>query len=127
MCNGGKFPSPPAQGGPTVEVEAAEEWPHDRPGRRQCKPVWMQPLRWLFAKEPEFTMDDIRQHRSADDCWVVAHGKVYDATPYISSHPGGVGAILNRAGCMDASRDYDFHLKAGREMWARHYIGRVKR
>ncbi len=42
------------------------------------------------------------------------HGKVYDATKWVGQHPGGVTAIMNRAGGIeDASRDFDFHSENG--------------
>lgn len=36
-----------------------------------------------------YTMEEVKQHRKADDCWTVYEGKVYDITSYIKSHPGG--------------------------------------
>jgi cytochrome b involved in lipid metabolism len=45
-----------------------------------------------------FTIDEVQQHASADDCWIVLQGKVYDITPYIPFHPGGKYQILRAKG-----------------------------
>ena len=45
----------------------------------------------------EYTLADIAQHNSQKDIWIVVKGKVYDVTPYVEEHPGGL-AILRNAG-----------------------------
>lgn len=35
-----------------------------------------------------YTMEQVSQHTSEDDCWVVINGEVIDATSFILSHPG---------------------------------------
>ncbi|XP_055388553.1 uncharacterized protein LOC129617215 [Condylostylus longicornis] len=52
------------------------------------------------AKTPEryFTMDEVQQHNSKTDCWVVVDGKVYDVTAWVPRHPGGELLILDVAG-----------------------------
>ena len=44
---------------------------------------------------------DVALHASADDCWVIVNGRVYDVTKFLSSHPGGAQALSKpgRAGC----------------------------
>lgn len=64
----------------------------------------------------------LRRHRGAEDCWLAAHGAVYDVTLLLKRHPGGERVLLKRAGG-DCSEDFDFHSAAGREMWARYRIG----
>ena len=41
-----------------------------------------------------YTMTQVRANNSARSCWTVIDGFVYDLTRWISSHPGGSGAIL---------------------------------
>lgn len=53
-------------------------------------------------KEPEnsaqtYTMDEVASHDSADSCWLVIEGQVYNVTPFVSNHPGGE-AILEGCG-----------------------------
>jgi cytochrome b involved in lipid metabolism len=46
-----------------------------------------------------YTLDEVAEHSTADDCWMVLSGKVYDFTAYIASqnHPGGA-TILGGCG-----------------------------
>eukprot|EP00291_Cryptomonas_curvata_P027219 CAMPEP_0172158584 /NCGR_PEP_ID=MMETSP1050-20130122/4457_1 /TAXON_ID=233186 /ORGANISM="Cryptomonas curvata, Strain CCAP979/52" /LENGTH=314 /DNA_ID=CAMNT_0012827999 /DNA_START=282 /DNA_END=1222 /DNA_ORIENTATION=- len=71
---------------------------------------------------PPITPWQLRRHRCAEDCWLAAHGAVYDVTLLLRRHPGGDRALLRRAGG-DCSEDHDFHSAAGRLMWARYRIG----
>jgi hypothetical protein len=40
-----------------------------------------------------FTPDEVAQHSTAEDCWTIIDGNVYDVTPFASRHPGGLAAI----------------------------------
>jgi cytochrome b involved in lipid metabolism len=40
----------------------------------------------------------VAKHTSADDCWVVLYGNVYDVTGFLPNHPGGAKIILKLAG-----------------------------
>eukprot|EP01114_Cavostelium_apophysatum_P024096 TRINITY_DN932_c0_g1_i1.p1 TRINITY_DN932_c0_g1~~TRINITY_DN932_c0_g1_i1.p1 ORF type:complete len:441 (-),score=75.43 TRINITY_DN932_c0_g1_i1:60-1382(-) len=44
-----------------------------------------------------FAWNEIHKHRSAEDCWIVVDGKVYDVTSWVDKHPGG-DLILQGAG-----------------------------
>lgn len=84
----------------------------------------IEKLQWaLKSNEPKFTVEQVIQHSTPDDCWVMAHGRVYDATPFLHIHPGGP-CIAKRAGT-DATRDYEFHTHHGKLLWKRFCIGRV--
>ena len=41
---------------------------------------------------------EMKNHSSQDDCWTCINGKVYNITPYINFHPGGVEEIMKCAG-----------------------------
>lgn len=41
-----------------------------------------------------YTLDEIAQHNSASDCWMAIHGKVYDVTSFVPSHPGEEAILL---------------------------------
>ncbi|ROW14004.1 hypothetical protein VPNG_04133 [Cytospora leucostoma] len=43
---------------------------------------------------------EVAQHRSADSCWVVIHGKVYDVTGFLDEHPGGRNILLRQGGAV---------------------------
>lgn len=36
-----------------------------------------------------FTMNEVTQHDSKEDCWAIISGDVYDLTKFINRHPGG--------------------------------------
>mmetsp|Transcript_19341 Transcript_19341/g.61969 ORF Transcript_19341/g.61969 Transcript_19341/m.61969 type:complete len:399 (-) Transcript_19341:558-1754(-) len=73
-----------------------------------------------------YTMEQIQRHCRPDDCWIVAHGMVFDVTRYLKKHPGGARSILSRVGGLDASADYDFHTKYSKtRLWPKFKIGRV--
>lgn len=46
-----------------------------------------------------YTLEDVAQHATAEDCWFAINGTVYDVTSYIADakHPGGP-AILEGCG-----------------------------
>lgn len=46
------------------------------------------------------------KHNSADSCWVILYGNVYDVTDFLPEHPGGSKIILKLAG-KDATDEYD--------------------
>ena len=56
---------------------------------------------------PTYTMCQVARHRTASSAWLVAHKRVYDATPWIDAHPGGSASILRKAGT-DCMMEHDF-------------------
>jgi len=71
-----------------------------------------------------YTMEEVARHNKADDCWLVAHGRVYDVTSFVALHPAGATAILRHAGA-ESTRDFDFHSSGARNMWKEYIIGYV--
>jgi len=53
-----------------------------------------------------YTMQDVQQHTTDRDCWVVLHGRVLNVTDFLKDHPGGALAIMTFAG-KDASEEFD--------------------
>ena len=57
-------------------------------------------------REPErehvYTMDEVREHTSENDAWIVVDDVIYDITNFWKKHPGGQNVIMAFAG-MDAS------------------------
>lgn len=49
---------------------------------------------------------EVKKHNNKDDCWVIVHGKVYDVTEFLPSHPGGQKVILKFAG-KDATKRFE--------------------
>ena len=67
--------------------------------------------RWLGTRAPEvavvaeaipkpvgpFSAEEVAQHCTRDDAWLIIDGLVYDVTEFVEQHPGG-DSILNRVG-----------------------------
>eukprot|EP00201_Polytomella_parva_P021814 CAMPEP_0175042484 /NCGR_PEP_ID=MMETSP0052_2-20121109/2597_1 /TAXON_ID=51329 ORGANISM="Polytomella parva, Strain SAG 63-3" /NCGR_SAMPLE_ID=MMETSP0052_2 /ASSEMBLY_ACC=CAM_ASM_000194 /LENGTH=76 /DNA_ID=CAMNT_0016305317 /DNA_START=298 /DNA_END=528 /DNA_ORIENTATION=- len=43
-------------------------------------------------------MNEVSQHNTPEDAWTTMNGKVYNLTPYLKYHPGGVQILLGVAG-----------------------------
>lgn len=71
-----------------------------------------------------FSLDEIALHTARDDCWLVAHGKVFDVTAFLSHHPAGDLAILRKA-ATDTTIDYDFHSGRAQRMWQQYFLGYI--
>ena len=54
----------------------------------------------------QITAEEVAKHNSAESCWVIIHGKVYDLTSFLPAHPGGQKIILKEAG-KDGSKAFD--------------------
>lgn len=70
-------------------------------------------MSWLGLKQTlprkEFrriTLAEIAKHRTAESAWMVIRGLVFDVTPYLRFHPGGVEKLLIGAG-RDATSLFD--------------------
>jgi L-lactate dehydrogenase (cytochrome) len=53
-----------------------------------------------------FSAAEVASHNTAESCWVILYGNVYDVTDFLPSHPGGSKIILSLAG-KDATDEYD--------------------
>lgn len=53
-----------------------------------------------------YNYSEISRHSSPDDLWMILHGKVYDITSVMDSHPGGPEVLLEAAGS-DSSIAFD--------------------
>ncbi|ORY95561.1 cytochrome b5-like heme/steroid binding domain-containing protein [Syncephalastrum racemosum] len=100
-------PEFPARNGPQRLAAAATP---QRKGRQKVmlKPGH-SPLDWARLKSSgqnlrgvnqlgRYTLDEVAQHKSMDDAWTAIQGKIYNITPYIKFHPGGVRDLMRIAG-----------------------------
>ena len=56
------------------------------------------------------TQREVAEHNTAEDCWVIVHGKVYDVTSYVPNHPGGAMIYVKAGG--DCTQLFDsYHSK----------------
>jgi NAD-dependent dihydropyrimidine dehydrogenase PreA subunit len=81
----------------------------------------------LTGSNRSYSMCQIRRHNHMGSAWLVAGDTVYDATPYINSHPGGAECILRKAGgAQDCTRDLEFHSARGKQLFKKFVIGKVR-
>jgi nitrate reductase (NAD(P)H) len=50
-------------------------------------------------------INELRKHETAESCWFVVNGEVYDGTPFLKDHPGGAQSIISAA-AMDATDEF---------------------
>eukprot|EP00357_Protocruzia_adherens_P009562 CAMPEP_0114997632 /NCGR_PEP_ID=MMETSP0216-20121206/15012_1 /TAXON_ID=223996 /ORGANISM="Protocruzia adherens, Strain Boccale" /LENGTH=80 /DNA_ID=CAMNT_0002362045 /DNA_START=45 /DNA_END=287 /DNA_ORIENTATION=+ len=58
-----------------------------------------------MAEVKTYTLEEVKKHNTADDLWVIVHGKVYDLSQF-KDHPGGTDILEEYAG-MEASEDFE--------------------
>lgn len=80
-----------------------------------------------------YTLEEIAEHSTENDCWLLIDEKVYNATDYIISHPGGT-AILQGCGtdATDLFRTRPMgsgtpHSGNAKDLLKDYYIGELKR
>uniref|UniRef100_K3WW71 Cytochrome-b5 reductase n=1 Tax=Globisporangium ultimum (strain ATCC 200006 / CBS 805.95 / DAOM BR144) TaxID=431595 RepID=K3WW71_GLOUD len=71
-------------------------------------------------------MAEVNQHNTEEDCWSVLDGKVYNITPYMRFHPGGIPYLMMSAGgdCTDLFNEYHPWVNA-HGMLDKCYIGEL--
>ncbi len=74
---------------------------------------------------PTYTLSDVAAHNKSNDCWMVVNNKVYNATSYISSHPGG-SAILQGCGKDATSMFASIHSPNAYNILDSYFIGNLK-
>ena len=60
-----------------------------------------------------YTWDEVRQHTSPGDLWLVIDNKVYDVSQWMDEHPGGDFVLLQEAG-KDATSAMPMNQNRGR-------------
>lgn len=68
---------------------------------------------------PKFSYEEVAQHNTKDDCWIIIGGKVYNLTEFIPDHPGGASVLIKFAG-RDGTKVFDqAHPKDTLEKYAK--------
>ena len=55
------------------------------------------------------TEEEVAQHNTREQCWVIIDGRVYDFSSFLADHPGGVRSILCHAGRNAPAVFHDVH------------------
>ena len=72
-----------------------------------------------------YTIEEVSEHNTIDNCWIVANNNVYDVTKFINRHPGGKFPILSKAGT-DTTKHFAWHSAHAKELWKLYKIGELK-
>lgn len=59
----------------------------------ESKNITPSPRFETIEMDGKYSLAEIAQHDSRQDCWTAIEGKVYDLTPYMKQHPGGAGTL----------------------------------
>ncbi|KND90569.1 putative cytochrome b5 [Tolypocladium ophioglossoides CBS 100239] len=76
----------------------------------------------------EFTYQDVAEHNTKKDIYLVIHDKVYDCAQFVDEHPGGEEVMLDVAG-QDATEAFEDvgHSDEARETLDKLLVGSLKR
>ncbi|KAK3690289.1 cytochrome b5-like heme/steroid binding domain-containing protein [Podospora appendiculata] len=71
--------------------------------------------------------EQVKAHSTEAEAWIVLHGSVYNATPFLEDHPGGRDLILDVAG-QDATEVFEeaAHSSDARDILPGLLVGRLK-
>jgi hypothetical protein len=70
-----------------------------------------------------FTSDQVAQHHSLSNCYMIISGKVYDVTSYVNQHPGGVDTIVSGCGTDATDLFAQIHSQKAYDLLPHFYIG----
>ncbi|KAI1260624.1 cytochrome b5 [Xylariaceae sp. FL1019] len=78
--------------------------------------------------DKEFTYQDVAEHNTKKDLYIVVHDKVYDCGKFVDEHPGGEEVLLDVGG-QDATEAFEDvgHSDEARETLDQMIVGTLKR
>jgi cytochrome b involved in lipid metabolism len=73
-----------------------------------------------------YTWEEVAQHKTKTDCWVVFEGKVLNISNFLSEHPGGEEVIMDHAG-KDITQPFEDigHSENAKELTEKYVVGKV--
>ncbi|ORY78545.1 nitrate reductase [Protomyces lactucae-debilis] len=72
-------------------------------------------------------LDEVEKHKDAESCWFINDGEVYDATPFLKEHPGGIESITGVGG-EDSTEDFmAIHSETAKQMLVDYHIGTLEK
>lgn len=60
--------------------------------------IWLCGPQAGLSHLQRITPEELKKHNKPDDAWSAFQGKVYNLTPYLRYHPGGVDELMRVAG-----------------------------
>ncbi|GIJ99100.1 hypothetical protein Aspvir_001226 [Aspergillus viridinutans] len=81
-----------------------------------------------MSASKEFTLQEISEHKTKKDLYLIVHDKVYDCSSFVDEHPGGEEVLLDVAG-QDSTEAFEDvgHSDEAREILEGLLVGTVKR
>ncbi|KAJ5316738.1 hypothetical protein PENANT_c016G09550 [Penicillium antarcticum] len=81
-----------------------------------------------MSESKEFTFQEIAEHNTKKDLYLIVHDKVYDCTSFVDEHPGGEEVLLDVGG-QDSTEAFEDvgHSDEAREILDGLLVGTVKR
>ncbi|ETS78035.1 cytochrome b5 [Pestalotiopsis fici W106-1] len=78
--------------------------------------------------DKEYTYQDVAEHNTKKDLFMVIHDKIYDCTKFVDEHPGGEEVMLDVGG-QDATEAFEDvgHSDEARETLEQLLVGTLKR
>lgn len=88
------------------------------------------PARECADQDQEYTVEDVSKHCHPDDVWVIYKQSVYNLTPFVHDHPGGIEVIREWAGkdvtLIMSDADSHQHSPSAMLMLSKYKIGTVR-
>lgn len=81
-----------------------------------------------MSANKELTFQEIAEHNTKKDLYLIVHDKVYDCTSFVDEHPGGEEVLLDVGG-QDSTEAFEDvgHSDEAREILDGLYVGDLKR
>ncbi|CCK71989.1 Cyb5p KNAG_0I02040 [Huiozyma naganishii CBS 8797] len=73
-----------------------------------------------------YTYEDVAQHSTSEDAWIVIDNRVYEVTKFLDEHPGGEEILLEMAGADATTNFLDIgHSDDAMKILKTRYIGDI--
>lgn len=82
-----------------------------------------RPAYWGGARPLQFTVSEVQEHATPEDCWIIIDREIYDLSPYLKEHPGGIAAITCVAGTDATHAFHQIHSHDAYEILGYYRIG----
>ena len=73
-----------------------------------------------------FTLTEVAQHSTKNDCYLAINNKVYNVSSYIGNHPGGAQKIISNCGGEVTGIFAAIHSNFAWDLLTKYYIGDLK-
>ncbi|CAI7657825.1 unnamed protein product [Penicillium glandicola] len=82
-----------------------------------------------MSEVKELTLQEVAEHNTKKDLYLIVNDKIYDCTEFASEHPGGEEVLLDLAGqdCTEAFDDVGHSDEARALLDDEKFVGNVKR